>query len=80
MLQQQRIASIRFIVTCLDRYWTRSRDTRTVYVPNSNEVWSRDITYIRMNGDFMYLSAIIYWHSKAVLSYKLSNSMDAMCN
>ena len=61
----------------LDKYWHKSGNTRTVYVPNSNEVWSGDITYIRMNGGFMYLAAIIDWHSKAILSYKLSNSMDA---
>lgn len=35
-----------------------------------------DITYIRMSGGFMYLAAIIDWHSRAILSYKLSNSMD----
>jgi len=61
----------------LDKYWFSSGKTRTVYVPNSNEVWSGDITYIRMKGGFMYLAAIIDWHSKAILSYKLSNSMDA---
>ena len=46
-------------------------------VPNINEVWSGEITYIRMNGGFMYLAAIIDWHSKAILGYKLSNSMYA---
>ena len=61
----------------LDKYWSSSGNTRTVYVPSSNEVWSGDITYIRMNGGFMYLAAIIDWHSKAILSHKLSNSMDA---
>ena len=61
----------------LGKYWTDLRGTRTVHVPNANEVWSGDITYIRMNGGFMYLAAIIDWHSKAILSYRLSNSMDA---
>jgi putative transposase len=61
----------------LDKYWLRSGKTRTVCVPNTNEVWSGDITYIRMNGGFVYLAAIIDWHSKAILSYKLSNSMDS---
>ncbi len=61
----------------LDKYWVKSGKTRTIYVPNINEVWSGDITYIRMSGGFMYLAAIIDWHSKAILSYKLSNSMDA---
>jgi putative transposase len=61
----------------LDPYWTKSGRSKSVHVPNVNEVWSGDITYIRTNGGFMYLAAIIDWHSKAVLSYKLSNSMDA---
>ncbi len=61
----------------LDQYWTKSGSTKQVYVPNVNEVWSGDITYIRTNGGFMYMAAIIDWHSKAILSYKLSNSMDA---
>lgn len=61
----------------LGKYWHSSGKTKTVYVPNVNEVWSGDITYIRMNGGFMYLAAIIDWHSKAILSYRLSNSMDA---
>ena len=60
----------------LDKYWTSSGKTKTVFVPNSNEVWSGDITYIRMHGGFMYMAAIIDWHSRAILSYKLSNSMD----
>jgi putative transposase len=60
----------------LDKYWTKSGDTRNIHIPNVNEVWSGDITYIRTNGGFMYLAAIIDWHSKAILSYKLSNSMD----
>ncbi|WP_342225039.1 IS3 family transposase [Rickettsia endosymbiont of Urophora cardui] len=61
----------------LDQYWTKSGSTKQVYVPNVNEVWSGDITYIRTNGGFMYMAAIIDWHSKAILSYKLSNAMDA---
>jgi putative transposase len=61
----------------LDKYWHNSGRTKTVYVPNANEVWSGDITYIRTNNGFMYLAAIIDWHSKALLSYKLSNSIDA---
>jgi len=60
----------------LDTYWTHTDRTKTVYVPNANEVWSGDITYIRTKSGFMYLAAIIDWHSKAVLSYKISNTMD----
>ena len=61
----------------LEPYWSTSAKTKTVHVPNVNQVWSGDITYIRTNGGFMYLAAIIDWHSKAILSYKLSNSMDS---
>lgn len=62
----------------LDKYWSKSGRTRSLHVPSSNEVWSGDITYVRMKGGFMYLAAIIDWHSKAILSYKLSNSMDSL--
>jgi putative transposase len=61
----------------LGPYWTKSGKSKSVHVPYVNAVWSGDITYIRTNGGFMYLAAIIDWHSKAILSYKLSNSMDA---
>jgi len=62
----------------LKEYWTIDsvNHTKSVYVPHVNEVWSSDITYIRMNGGFMYLCAIIDWHSRAILSYKISNCMD----
>jgi putative transposase len=61
----------------LKPYWTRTGRTKQVYVPTPNEVWSGDITYIRTNGGFMYLAAVIDWHTKAILAYKISNSMDA---
>lgn len=61
----------------LKEYWTKTGRTRQVYVPTPNEVWSGDITYIRTNGGFMYLAAVIDWHTKAILAYKISNSMDA---
>lgn len=61
----------------LKPYWTKVGKAKHVYVPAANEVWSGDITYIRTNGGFMYLAAIIDWHTRAILSYKLSNSMDA---
>jgi putative transposase len=61
----------------LEPYWTTSGKTNTVHVPHVNQVWSGDITYIRTNGGFVYLAAIIDWHSKAILSYKLSNFMDS---
>jgi len=61
----------------LGEYWSQINGKNTIYVPNSNEVWSGDITYIRTANGMMYLAAIIDWHSKAILSYKISNTMDA---
>lgn len=61
----------------LKEYWTTTGKTKQIYVPTPNEVWSGDITYIRTNGGFMYLAAVIDWHTKAILAYKISNSMDA---
>ena len=52
-------------------------DKKQVVVQAPNEVWSSDITYIPIKGGHMYLSAIIDWHSRAILSYKISNTMDA---
>lgn len=42
-----------------------------------NQVWCTDITYIRLAKGFMYLTAIMDWYSRYVLSWKLSNSLDA---
>ena len=39
-------------------------------------MWSTDITYIKLGKGFVYLAAIIDWHSKKILSWKLSNTMD----
>ena len=41
-----------------------------------NHVWSTDITYIKIAGGMAYMAAIIDWHSKAVLSHRISNTMD----
>ena len=41
-----------------------------------NQVWSTDITYIRLGKGFVYLCAVIDWHSRYILSWKLSNTMD----
>ena len=40
-----------------------------------NQVWSSDITYIPITNGFLYLVVVMYWHSRKVLSWKLSNSM-----
>lgn len=41
-----------------------------------NQVWSTDITYIRLGKGFVYLCAVIDWHSRYILSWKLSNTLD----
>ena len=41
-----------------------------------NQVWSMDITYIKLEGGFCYLAAIIDWYSKYILSFKLSNTLS----
>jgi len=62
----------------LKEYWYKTgHKTKAVKVDTPNEVWSGDITYIRMNGGFMYLAAVIDWNTRAILAYRLSNSMDA---
>ena len=47
-----------------------------VVIEKTNQVWSTDITYIKLEKGFVYLAAIIDWHSKKILSWKLSNTMD----
>ncbi len=47
-----------------------------VTVNRPNQVWSIDITYIRLKRGFVYLVAIIDWHSRYVLSWKLSTTLD----
>ena len=47
-----------------------------VIIEKTNQVWSTDITYIKLEKGFIYLAAIIDWHSKKILSWKLSNTMD----
>lgn len=49
---------------------------RNVVIAYPNHVWSTDITYIRLRHGFVYLTAIIDWYSRYVLSWKLSNSLD----
>ena len=49
---------------------------RGIDIVRANQVWSTDITYIKIGGGMVYLAAIIDWYSKAVLSWKISNTMD----
>lgn len=50
---------------------------RGVSVVRPNQVWSTDITYIRLAQGFAYLVAIIDWYSRRVLSWRISNSLEA---
>lgn len=49
---------------------------RDVNVERVNQVWSTDITYIRMAQGFCYLVAVMDWHSRFVLSWALSLTME----
>jgi len=49
---------------------------RGVPVAHVNQVWSADITYIRLQAGFVYLVAVIDWFSRYVLSWVLSITMD----
>ena len=50
---------------------------RGVRIERVNQVWSTDITYIRMQKGFLYLVAVIDWFSRRVLSWELSNSLES---
>jgi len=49
---------------------------RDVKVDRPDQVWSTDITYIRMVKGFVYLVAVLDWYSRYVLSWELSVSLD----
>jgi len=67
------------------RHTTKRRKDHKVYpyllrnltVKRSNQVWAMDITYIPMQKGFMYLVAIIDLHSRYVLNWSVSNTMEA---
>jgi len=51
---------------------------RGIPVVRPNQVWSADITYIRLAHGFAYLVAVIDWYSRKVLSWRISNSMESV--
>ena len=63
---------------------SRPHSEHTVYpyllrgrrIERSDEVWSTDITYVRLQHGVMYLVAIIDWCSRYVLAWQLSNTLD----
>ena len=50
---------------------------RNVVVTRPDQVWSSDITYIRLRAGFIYLVAVMDWFSRYVLSWEISTSLDA---
>jgi len=49
---------------------------KDVAITCPNQVWAQDITYIPMERGFLYLTAIMDWHSRKVLSWRLSNTLE----
>ena len=49
---------------------------RGLAIERSNQAWAADITYVPIGRGFLYLVAIMDWASRAVLSWRLSNTMD----
>jgi putative transposase len=49
---------------------------RDLNIDRANQVWCTDITYIPMRRGFLYLVAVMDWHSRKVLSWRLSNTLD----
>lgn len=53
---------------------------RGVKIVRVNQVWSTDITYIRLRNGFVYLTAVIDWYSRYVLAWRLSTTLEtAFC-
>ena len=50
---------------------------RNVPIIRCNQVWSTDITYIRLSKGFVYLMAVIDWYSRYVLDWSLSTTLEA---
>ena len=49
---------------------------RNLNIDHPNQVWASDITYLPMKSGFMYLTVIMDWHSRKVLSWRISNSLE----
>ncbi len=50
---------------------------RNLAIDRPDQVWATDITYIRLRGGFVYLTVVMDWYSRYVLSWELSNTLDA---
>lgn len=49
---------------------------RNVEIVRRNQVWSSDITYVPLQEGFMYLTVVMDWYSRYVLSWRLANTLD----
>ncbi len=50
---------------------------RNLVIDRPNQVWATDITFVPMPSGFVYLTVILDWYSRKILSWRLSNSMDS---
>ncbi|RPJ14384.1 MAG: IS3 family transposase [Deltaproteobacteria bacterium] len=50
---------------------------RDLTIDHPNQVWAADITYVPMACGFMYLVAVMDWHSRRILSWRLSNTLES---
>jgi putative transposase len=49
---------------------------KDLIIDRSNQVWAMDITYIRLLKGFIYLTVVMDWYSRFIISWKLSNTLD----
>lgn len=49
---------------------------RNAVITRANQAWSIDITYIKLRRGFIYLTAIIDWHSKCIVSWELNDTLS----
>ncbi len=49
---------------------------RNIVIERINQVWGIDITYIRLDGGWMYLAAIIDWYSRYIISWELEQTLE----
>jgi putative transposase len=50
---------------------------RELSIDHPNQVWASDVTYVPMARGFMYLVAIMDWHSRKILAWRLSNTLES---
>jgi putative transposase len=50
---------------------------RNLEISRANQVWCSDVTYLPTAFGFLYLTVVMDWYSRKVLSWRVSNSLDA---